>query len=369
MRRAAAIPLSIVSAVLAGATSAACFDLFHSTADILTACEIDAGNPLCRPAAGADAAPPTDFCAWSPAQARDHARHTCAWLGACESPMGGNALGPCMFQALLAYDCAANPNHRPKGQALQIWDCLWQAQTCDDVARCVLPDGAPTCATPGTYATCAAPAGVSAGESVRLACGPAQSAGPVAAENCALWGQTCATDGKRAACAGDSTGLTCSQSECFGTQLHWCDGGDIGIDCASNGAQRCDGFPSTSQVQWVACVAESDAGACPPDPTARCSGGRARSCPSGVVETVDCAALLGTPDACVSGRLSPDFDWTSPCSLAPPACEGDRCADGGAIGCARGAPFAVDCAAEQLGECRMVGTDLGTAQHAACAPP
>jgi hypothetical protein len=218
-----------------------------------------------------------------------------------------------MLQARLAYDCAANPNHRAKGKAHDLWDCLWRVQSCGDVAACVPP---------------------------------APSEG--------------GTDG----------GGPCERTECYGAELRWCaDGGDIGIDCAGNGAQTCGGFPSALQAQWVACVAESDGGSCTPGGEARCAAGIASSCPSGVAETIDCRALLGaaaagaTNGGCVAGALSPAFDWTSPCEVLPPSCAGDACDGGVATGCARGAPFSIDCAAEKLGACRMVGA------RAACASP
>jgi hypothetical protein len=287
--------------------------------------------------------------------------------------MGRNALGPCMVQALLAYDCAANPNHRVRDPAHGLWDCLWQAQSCDAVAACVLPGGPASCEGPTAVTACAASSAASPGRAgVRVACDPAQGDAAPPVENCALWGQTCASASGRASCAGDDAGFSCPQSECFGNQLRWCDGGDFGIDCASNGAGHCGGFPAQNNAQWVACLADSDAGACTPDPTARCAGGRAQSCPSGVVETINCQSLLGTSGACVDGPLAPAFDWTSPCAVDPPACTSDSCAsDGGSgvIGCARGATFPVDCANVGLGACRMVSTDLGAEQHAACSPP
>jgi hypothetical protein len=358
MRRRTAVTVASSALLALGATSAACFDLFHSTSDIRTACEIDAQTPSCRPG-------PTDFCAWTPADARQHAEHACAWLGACETPMGRNALGPCMFQALLAYDCAANPNHRARDRGHELWDCLWQVQSCGDVAACVLPAGPPSCDDAGSFTACARPTG---NTGVRIACDPAQGGASPPAENCALWGQTCASAGGRAACSGDDGGFSCAQSECFGSELRWCDGGDHGIDCASNGAGSCSGYPTPNHAAWVACVAESDAGACAPDTTAHCANGRAQSCPSGVVETIDCTALLGPRGGCVEGPLDPAFDWTSPCAVVPPECTLDSCADGGAIGCTRGAAFAVDCASEALGPCRMVSTELGAEHHAACSP-
>jgi len=134
-----------------GAATVACFDLFHSTADLLTECAIDAATPGCLTGG-------KDFCEWTSIEARKHAEHACAWLGACETPMGKNAFGSCVFQGLLAFDCAANPNHRVKGRARELWGCLSLAQSCDDVDACVFavpPRG--LCQSTGDYASCAAP--------------------------------------------------------------------------------------------------------------------------------------------------------------------------------------------------------------------
>jgi hypothetical protein len=314
VRAATAVLVATIALAGLGATLAACFDLFHATGDVVTACALDAQTPGCGPPAqetGTGAG--SDFCAWSHADALAHARHACAWLGACATPKGRNAFGTCMVQALLNYDCAANPNHRSKGTTHDLWDCLSRVQTCGDVSACVFPPGAPT---------------------------------------------------------GDDAGGTCTQRECYGSELRWCtDAGDVGIDCAGNGAQRCGGFPSAGDAQWLACVAEGDGGTCTPSKVAQCSAGFALSCPSGVPETIDCRALLGTPGSCVAGQLVPEFDWTGPCAVTPPLCTADSCADGGVTGCARGAPFWIDCAKEKLGACRMVTTDVGAAQHAACTAP
>jgi hypothetical protein len=347
---------------------AACFDLFHSTRDILTACELDAMVDGCAGDAGATA----DFCSWSRAEAQAHARHSCAWLGACESPMGKNAFGSCEFAALLAFDCAANPNHHVQGQARMQWDCLQRAETCAEVHACVFPAGSAVCASPGDYTACVQ----SGGLQVRTECtdGGTMPYPNASGECCTLWGQSCASAGGVAECAGaeGGAGVACAASECSGSALHWCDptsGADIGIDCADNGDQGCAGFPSASAAEWVACLPSSDGGACVPDASATCAGGVAYACPSGVVEQIDCSALLGTPDACAPGPLSPPFEWTSPCVSSLPACTGDSCSGTVLTGCARGATFSVDCAQEGLGSCRTMTTDLGSQVHAACTPP
>jgi hypothetical protein len=356
---------------LAAAPLAACFDLFHSTSDLLTACQVDASAPGClSPEAGPlppEAGPsdagsdgPVDFCAWSHSEAKAHAAHACAWLGACEGPTGGNAFGPCMVQALLAYDCTANPNHRSRGRARALWDCLWRATTCGDVDRCLVPGGSPGCRGPGTGC------GTGPTADVRFECISADA--PTRRENCALWGQTCSIVGTDALCTGGAT--SCGQPGCIaGTKIQWCyDGGvDIGVDCANNGAGQCGLFGSDSDAAsgWIACLPGSNAFTCPPSTTAQCMGSIAFSCPAGVQETVDCAALLDPSGACMPGYLLPPFDWTSPCAVNGGVCPADSCSGSTLTSCARGAPFTVVCANQVLGACQV---DPATSR-ASCSPP
>jgi hypothetical protein len=345
---------------VAGAALVACFDLFHSTTDVLSACEIDARAPGCATAAS------TDFCLWPPNEARAHAQYACAWVGSCETPFGRNAFGPCMFQALLAYDCAANPNHRVRGAAHDLWDCLWQVKSCGDVDRCVFPAGAQACPGGSAATACGTDAGAGASNAdVRLACGG--DGGAAHGESCVLGGQSCTSNGAGAACTG-AGGTSCNIFACAvgRTQLLSCDGGaDNGIDCAQNGGGRCVGLDGGA-APWVACLAESDAAPCAPDTSATCSKGIASSCPSGVPETIDCEALLGSTIACNPGPLTPAFDWTSPCGVDAAPCI-ESCADGGLVGCARGAAFSTSCNQQGLGACRPVSTVTGLAP--ACTPP
>lgn len=358
-----------VLALAAGGALLACFDLLHSTADVLTACEIDASRPGCT-----DAEVETNFCAWSHREASRHARHACAWLGACESPMGNNAFGACYFRALLAYDCAANPNHQAKDVAHGLWDCLQQVKTCGDVDACVFGDAAHSiCNKPGVYMGCAM-----GNPGVRVLCtdgGVMPYARAVGAENCRLWGQTCAPASGGTVCSGEPTGKTCKLG-CNANSLHWCaaeaDGGlavDRGIACTSNGAMECGGYPPPPGLpQWVACKPESDGAACEPVASATCDGGRAVMCPSGVTETLDCATLLGSAGACSAGALSPPFDWTSACSLSSSACASDSCDGDMLTSCERGATFSMSCASEGLGDCRLLTADPGSTPRAACTP-
>ena len=178
------------------------------------------------------------------------------------------------------------------------------------------------------------------------------------------------------ACAGEPTGGVCHR-ECDGTSLHWCagddDGGrslDRGIACTSNGAMDCAGYPSDADAPlWIACKPESDGAVCDPDASATCNDGGAVMCPSGLTETLDCAALLGSAGACSPGALSPPFDWTSPCSLTSSVCTADSCEGDRLTSCERGAMFSISCASEGLGDCRLLTADLGSSPRAACGPP
>lgn len=363
-------PALLLAATTAGLVVGllACFDLFHSTGDVLTACQLDAQTPGCGDGG-------VDFCSWTPPEARQNAQRACAWLGACETPMGRNAFGPCMFQALLAYDCAANPDHRVEGTAHDLWACLSKVQTCADVDTCVFPHGVQVCKTAGDYLQCGTGADPTSNNyDVRLECDDGDGS-PAHAENCALFGQTCVSTTVGGVCAGTrEAGVCASTPGCDGTALHYCDdaGNDIGIDCADNGAARCNAFPQP-KPSWVACVPQGDEGSCAPSENVQCAQGIATTCPTGVPETIDCASLLQSPAACSDAGLSPSFDWTSPCVLpeagAGPGCTADSCSGYEITGCARNAAFTVDCATVGLGLCAYVATDQDAGHHAACGKP
>jgi hypothetical protein len=358
-----------------------CGDVLHSTSDVRTACEIDASVPGCSapardagPAvdgAAADApAAAIDFCAWSPAEAQQTAMRACAWLGACETPVGANAFGDCALQARLAYNCAANPNHAPKGKAHDFWACAATVTSCADVALCALPAGPEDCADASPSSRC----GTGANADTVIRCGGGSTG--VTLEPCAPAGKTCVVGvAGDARCGGTGAGLDCENAvsaDCLGdplTQLHTCDadGGDFFIDCSSNGAQSCGAFPATN-FAWVACVAEGSGPPCTPSLDVTCSGGVASSCPSGVPETIDCSALLGSPAACRAGMLSSPFDWSTPCGTTDP-CPDDQCAGEGVTSCTRGASVGTGCAALGLGPCRLVSVADSAAPRAACSPP
>jgi hypothetical protein len=340
---------------LATLALAACVDLFHDTSDLRTTCEIDPHAAAC---------PDADFCALAPDEARQQAAHACAWLGACETPMGRNAFGDCMFEGLLAFDCAANPGHRSRGKAREIWSCLRRARSCDDVDACVFAGQKTVCPEAGVFEGCEG--------DVRFACRPSQHAG---GESCALWGQPCSAAGGVATCGvapdpacTDSRLRDCSPLPDHGPRAlaHWCNdaGSAATLDCTSNGAQVCVA-ESNAAGGWVTCAAESDA-ACPPDPSVTCTNGVASWCPGGVRETLDCRALLGSPNACAAGPPPQPFEWSAPCRVVPAACKDDFCDGNVLTGCARGASYTVDCRSVGLDRCVMMSTENAGPTHAAC---
>ncbi len=339
-------------------------DLFHST-DFQNLCAEAHDAAGCMPEAsiGADASldGPTDFCEASASTALGYAQHACAWLAACESPVGNNAFGPCMIRARLAFDCAINPNQPVLGPLHDFWDALRQAKSCADVDRAVFAGAAPRCAPPG-ITLC----GVASSAGVRLACAADAAAG---GEPCLLEGKTC-TDtafsggGPVAASCTGSGGTTCTPG-CSGTNLHDCvvdagiDGSlDRGVDCALYGGGLCDdGGPACRPTNSVGCSRTN---------LASCNdAGAALGCPAGMLETVDCAHLTG-PGSCTPGPLPVSWQVASACEVEGGACGPDSCTSGELTSCAQGATFLLSCSAVGLGPCSLVSTPDGP--RGACAP-
>ncbi len=347
-RRGLALVFSCAGAL---ALTAACVDLFHSTR-FENECELDASAPGCLADSATDARP-TDFCAWSPSEARSNALHACTWLGACSTPFDENAFGPCMVDAILAYDCETNPNRPVRGALHDYWDALWRADSCEGVTRALVPQPE----------RC---------ESVGFGCGAGEATGGVlfecatkdamaSPESCVVQGRAC----ENGACVAPGASASCRASECVGTVLHDCeDGQDMGHDCQYFGAEAC-----TGKGDAAACL-PSDAGArCTPTPRATCDGGVATACASGRVESVDCERLTGR-DSCRAGIPTPSWNLAEACQGdggCTPGCAGDIL-----TGCAQGAEFTATCSGEKLGACKtvpVVGTIAGNIDGYACAPP
>jgi hypothetical protein len=304
-------------------------------------------------------------------------------------PFGGNRFGECMFDALLAYDCAANPNRRlrPSTSMHAYWDCLWQARTCDEVTRCVLPSGNELCAGSSAFTACGELEGNGA---TRVECTPL--GGPVkAASSCLATGQTCVRpDGNRSRCSVGPPDAGCPPPACAGTELHTCvDGTTDGVDCAYFGEGSCvtgAGGPTCKPALSPASVP------CTPTSALTCDAGVVWGCPTGYPEHVDCNVLTGggcdpnlpgRPDdlsrACWgpassgadAGRTDggPDANADAATSDASP-CE--DCLNQNTVvhSCAHGSEYTVDCASLGLGlggctRYTTVQDDL----RAQCVPP
>ena len=352
---------------IAGASAAVactflgCVDLFHST-DFLTLCQVDAG--VCAPAADAasppvpDAAmPPTDFCLWDAATAQSNAIRACTLLAACETPLGDNATGSCLANAILAYDCVANPNRKVKGAAHDFWDRLAHAATCGDVDRLVFQGSVPTCTIRDGFTGFTA----CQGERTRVECDTSGSR--VYAESCGASARVCSSAGNAGTCTGTG-GFACLTSGCEATQLHLCGHGGIddGFDCASFGAQRCK-----DTAVGPSCEAESRV-SCAPSGDVQCQGATiAVGCPSGFEERVDCAALVAGRGVCSVRVGGKTFDVSRACAKSPAAeCTIDTCSGPQLAACVRGYAVAVDCAAWGLGPCQKFSTLDG--DRFACSP-
>jgi hypothetical protein len=345
---------------IAGAVSVAlgpaCVDLFHST-DFEDLCDRDAHASGCPGAdarvidAGSEAyVPPTDFCTWSSSTARTHAEHACAWLGACTAPFDENALGTCMIDAILAYDCHTNPNLViAPGPLHAYWDALWQARSCADVTAVVNPKNI-ACTSTGFGC------GGTISPATRFECVD-NKGGP---ESCLASGRVCLNN----ACEPAGALAECEASTCSGTVLHDCeDGGDLGYDCQYFGAGSC-----VVDDAGATCTPLLTSDTCPLGSATNvvsCSDDIATSCPTGTAITIDCSALAG-PSSCKSGTPSPVYDLPAACqgsAACTPDCDGDK-----VIGCAQGAKFTVSCSAEQLGACHEVPLPESVLGFA-CAPP
>jgi hypothetical protein len=344
-RRGGALLLSLC--VVALALAPACVDLFHST-DFETRCALDAAAPGCP----AEASTSTDFCVWSSATARLRAEHACAWLGACSAPFDRNAFGPCMIDAILAYDCKTNPNRPVRGALHEFWDALWQAQSCDAVARALVPQGE-ACGSVGY--------GCGGGDAGDILFECATKRGVASPESCLVQGRTC----EKSACVPPGASTECRAPSCSGSVLHDCEEGrDVGYDCRYFGAGAC-----TGEEDAAAC-SPADAGArCTPTTRVTCGGGGlATACATGHLETVDCKALAGD-DSCHSGIPTPSWNLAEACQgtgSCTPGCEGDTL-----IGCDQGAEYKTSCSEQKLGRCKslpIVGTGGNPAGYA-CGEP
>lgn len=354
------------------ALGVACVDLFHST-DFDTLCTKSPDDPACaavNDAAAADVvvgdaeAGPAhpDFCAWSSQEARKQAARACAWLGACEHPLGESVFGACVVHAQLAFDCALNPSLRPRQAIDAFWSCLATVQSCGDVDRCIFPAGVQECvAVPSGSSTACGTAGNSG---VRLECsGAAGRAHGV--EPCALSGRTCSPEDTSLAKCSGVLGFACTTASgaCSSTSAIDCRPSgvrtvDQGIDCSGYGAGQC-----ALGEAGPACVPTKTASTCLEDTPALCDGALVRTCLAGEDVRIDCARLDLPCDVTQVSTADP----TAGCiKRGAGACmDNDLCPTPTTLrSCGRGATYEVDCTAAGLGKCA-----IDTAGHGACTPP
>lgn len=362
--------------------AAACVDLFHST----DFDEVDAGDASTE-AAPADVTPidaavdvidaaRLDFCAWSRSEARAHAIETCARLSACELPVGRNAAGTCIADAILAFDCSVAPSrpvrNAPDSVAHATWQCLVEAKTCADVDRCLFGASPPDClsqpARDGGVTFCQG--------STRVDCLPNEATPH--GEPCAAHGQTCEEPQAFDAHCGipgfqtETCGAATASCSVDGGLLADCDPtGNFGTDCRSYGAGHCSFVRTSLQGGDYGCQPVIDAGGCDASSPVACEadGGRVVGCPLGATERVDCTAFA--PDvlcnlaAPVPGASS---DLARYCSATTPECTHDTCNLFDLVACVRGKNVPVPCAAAGLGGCKP---DVPTADgpRASCGRP
>lgn len=328
--------------------TAAC-DIFHST-DFPTQCP-DGG--CVESGADAGIVPFTT----DSAKALEYSKTTCAWLAACESPLGNNQAGVCLTNAILAYDRTTNPNRTPKGAAKTYWQCIFDAavqQSCAAMQACVFPGTAVGCA--GSFVGCSA-----LGVPTRIDC-RSTTAGAAPAENCVASGQTCvAKTGNFGALCTGSQGQSCAATGCTGTSVSICSdaGVDLGQDCALVGAGSC-----VPMFDAGACAPESS-GACSPTQWVTCDAGVAQGCAAGVPERVDCKALAG---GCAEGIYDTHLPPSAACVKLAPDCTFDKCSGSSVAACVRGKSIVLDCASLGLKPCANVTTTPDGPQPA-CGKP
>ncbi len=345
----------------------ACVDLFHSTS-APSLCDLDASAPGCD--GGADVvAPPVELCAPEAGVAHSRALHACAWLSACEHPVGQNATGLCMVNAILAYDCAANPNRKPKGKTMAFWQCMEAVTTCTDVVKCVMPDAVTGCSAAGYIGCTQGPQN----PDTRFDCVSTTvtdaGVGPSPGENCAAHGQTCDSldrdaSNNGAICVGPLGRACTSSSGCVNGKLSLCDdaGVDHGYDCADYGAGACNlsgASPSCTPEGTGTCAGTNDV---------TCSSGnvQAHGCVAGVPEMVDCTAISG-PGSCVPIDGGAPGTLPSDACFVDGGCTVDTCAGASLSACVRGLTVTVDCTALGLKSCNPIQTEEGNV--ASCTPP
>lgn len=355
--------------------TAACVDLFHSTSDAKSFCELspsavecggpipelDASTPDTSVPTGDAAEPVKSLCAATSASAAARATEVCATLSTCALGLGESSFGTCMTAAIQAYDCESFPNRtlRQGKPRYAYWLCLANARTCDDVKACLFSSGQRGCPGGGKVAT-----GCSESAASRTSC-PVEEVPRPPSESCVGQGRKCVElDAYTTQCLG-TLGKTCTvgESRCVGPNVMRCvdapvggGGVDQGFDCSDQGGATCTDDPTDGPLcvpSGRACVATA----------ARCEGGTAVGCIAGQEDRVSCAALGLT--------CAPTDGVTDPMALCKPkgqpcgsgsTCSGDR-----VLSCAStGATFGLSCA--NRGTCALATVDGKTQSYCSKLP-
>lgn len=373
--------------ILAGALAAsglpllACVDLFHAT-DFETLCTASPTDPACDAATDAAAKPDVDgseaadgapahpdFCAWNTAEARKQALRACAWLGACEGPLGESVFGPCVVRAQLAFDCTANPALRPRGEVDAFWGCLSTVASCGDVDRCVFPGGVQDCneVLTGSSSACGGDATgtgpVAANKRTRVECsGPKGRA--VGVEPCVMLGKTCSKENDSTATCSGTAGFDCTTSQCSSSSAVNCTLAgtrtiDRGLDCSGYG----DGDCVLTTTGSPSCAPSDAATRCTDEAPPACDGTDVTTCIANRETRVHCN-LLGLP-CDVSEPVEPSDPSAACVDRSGITCAGsDACEGLLLVSCGRGARFSVNCQKVGLGACKVAANG-----RAACGAP
>ena len=255
-----------------------------------------ADSPLGKMDAGHDSGMDagTDFCAWSESTAAANAEHACLWLSGCFAAYGLSEYGTCYPTALLAYDCALDPNQKVRGSLHAFWDALRSAESCDAVLQAMFPAAVPGCTMNSTHQCIG---------NILVACG--SNAKIVSAANCETVGYTCSNGTCQPPGGAIGCGATVAQSPtptCDGGVFHSCqeverNGGavvvDIGKSCTNFGAGRCMAVPDAA----AGCLPSGTTMPCTPSTTVTCGADASvTGCATGMLETVHCGSF--GPAAC-----------------------------------------------------------------------
>ncbi len=321
-----------------GLLGVACVDLFHST-DFQTICDVHPETNGCPNADGGtgdtDAAVDAgdSLCTDDAAKAQADAKRVCAFDGACNGTTKDHGYGLCLFEALRAFDCKADPGQAPRGKREAYWRCMKKANSCADFQACA----GNTVSCSGGSEQCA-PNGVTVQRCI--------SGGGFQQSNCAAEGKVCANVNGQAQCTGATRDGCAGSAGCFDNNVRRCNTTlDVGRNCESFGSGTC--------VEGVAVAACKPLGTdtCTPTSKLTVNGTQISACATGVPETVDCARLLqGTaPPTSFQELLNPG-DLSSACrdplATCIPACSGKVF-----TACFRNTKQTVDCGAQKLGAC------------------